>query len=155
MKDTLSKAISQAEKSNDKIGLSVLRLLNAVIVDRENRARQAGNFEELSDNEIYEIIVDFLKQREISSKKYDESGSKETADSERYEMKVIQSLLPKKLSDEEVTLAVNGMINEIRATNIRDKGRVMQALKGKYQRGEVDFSKAGQIILDRLTSNLQ
>ncbi len=151
MKERVSQAILDAEKEGDKVGLAVLRLLKAVITDRERSARKEGNFEGLTDNDIYRIIVDFQQQREESAQLYDERGSIEQAASERQEIEVIQNLLPKKLTESEVVLAIDRAIKEIGACCIRDKGRVMQALKSRYQLGQMDFRKAGPIVLSRLS----
>ncbi|MCY4445948.1 MAG: GatB/YqeY domain-containing protein [Rhodobacteraceae bacterium] len=153
MKERLSQAITEAEKRQDKIGLAVLRLLNAVITDREKLARSGGNFEGLNDNDIYQIIVEFQKQREASAKQYDERGIVDLATNERHEIKVIQSLLPEKLTENEITIAVDTVIKKIGATSIRDKGRVMKELKARYQRGEMDFTQANPIVLGRLSSD--
>ena len=71
------------------------------------------------------------------------------ADREREEIAVIEEFLPQQLDAKQTDAAVAEAIAEIGATSIRDMGKVMGLLKGKYT-GQMDFGSVGPQIKERL-----
>ena len=90
-----------------------------------------------------------IKQRQESAKTYDDAGRAEMAEQERFEIGVIEEFMPKQMSDEDVAAAVDAAISATGAEGMKDMGKVMGALKGKYA-GQMDFGKAGGIVKSRL-----
>ena len=95
------------------------------------------------------ILGKMSKQRMESARAYEEGGRLDLAEREREEVEVIEEFLPRQLSEEEATSAVEAAIAEIGAESIRDMGKVMGALKAKYT-GQMDFGKVGPMVKDRL-----
>lgn len=150
IRDRLSKALTEAMKTRDSFRLSVLRLINAAIKDRDIAARGEGTPEaEVRDAEILTILSKMVKQRQDSARAYEEGGRLELAEKELAEITVIEEYLPRQLSDEEVATAIDATIAQIGAGSIRDMGRVMAALKAQYS-GQMDFAAAGAAIKARL-----
>ena len=73
------------------------------------------------------------------------------AEREREEILVIEEFLPRQLNEAESAAAVDAAVAEVGATSIRDMGKVMGILKGKYM-GQMDFGSVGPIVKDRLCS---
>ena len=71
--------------------------------------------------------------------------SPELAQNERDEIAIIQSFMPKQLSDDEAKDVVAGVIKSVGATTVKDMGKVMAELKAKYA-GQMDMAKAGAIV---------
>ncbi|NNU80931.1 GatB/YqeY domain-containing protein [Halovulum dunhuangense] len=138
----LSQELKDAMKAKDQARLSTLRLINAAIKDRDIAARSEDNIEGVSDEEIRAIMAKMIKQRRDSAQAYDEAGRIELAEAERAEIEVIQSFLPKPLSEADVQKAIEAAIAETGASSIRDMGKIMGVLKAKYA-GQMDFGKAG------------
>ncbi|MEO0913393.1 MAG: GatB/YqeY domain-containing protein [Pseudomonadota bacterium] len=138
----LSVELKEAMKAKDATRLSTLRLINAAIKDRDIAARSEDNTEGVSEADILGILGKMIKQRQDSAKAYDEAGRIELAEGERAEIEVIQSFLPRQLSEEEQSKAIAEAISETEASSIRDMGRVMGMLKAKYS-GQIDFGKVG------------
>ena len=90
-----------------------------------------------------------VKQRQESARAYEEGGRLELAEKEREEIKVIETFLPKQLSEDEAETAVDDAIAQVNAQSIRDMGKVMAILKDKYT-GQMDFGKAGPMVKGRL-----
>ena len=67
------------------------------------------------------------------------------------EIKVIEEFLPMQLSEDEINSAVESVIKEVRASSIRDMGKVMGALKSKYA-GQMDFGVVGALVKNNLSS---
>ncbi|WP_112322708.1 GatB/YqeY domain-containing protein [Oceanibium sediminis] len=138
----LTQEMKDAMRAKDTRRLSTIRLINAAIKDRDIAARSEENTEGVSDAEIRDIMAKMIKQRRDSAQAYDEAGRIELAEQEREEIEVIQSFLPKPLSESEVQKAIASAIEETGASSIRDMGRIMGVLKKRYA-GQIDFGKAG------------
>lgn len=76
---------------------------------------------------------------------FEEAGRIELAEAERAEIKVIKEFLPKQLSESDVEAAIAAAIKEVDARSIRDMGKIMGVLKGKYT-GQMDFAKVGAAV---------
>jgi len=71
------------------------------------------------------------------------------AEQERAEISVIEGFLPRQLDEGEIDAAIRGAIADTGATSIRDMGKVMGELKGRYT-GQMDFARVGPMVKDRL-----
>jgi uncharacterized protein YqeY len=143
-------ALKAAMKAREADRLATLRLINAAIKDRDIAARggeddQAG----VGEGDLMALLARMVKQRQESIRAYEEGGRLELAQKEAAEIAVIEEFLPRKMSDAEVTAAVDAAIAETGATGIRDMGRVMGALKDRYT-GQMDFGAVGPMVKERL-----
>ena len=73
----------------------------------------------------------------------------ELSEGEREEITVIQRFLPKQLGADETKAACQNAISSCGAGGLRDMGKVMGELKGKYP-GQMDFGKASSLVKDLL-----
>ncbi|MFG5383395.1 GatB/YqeY domain-containing protein [Yoonia sp. R2-816] len=150
MRDRVTAALKDAMKSKEADRLSTLRLINAAIKDKDialrGSADEAGG---VSNADVLAIMGRMVKQRQESARAYEEGGRLELAEKELSEIKVIEEFLPKQLTEEEAEKAVDDAIAEVGASSIRDMGKVMGVLKGKYT-GQMDFGKAGPMVKGRL-----
>ncbi len=149
MRTRITEALKQAMRDKAVDRLSTLRLINAAIKDREIAARGSGKDEDISDADILGILEKMTKQRRESARVYEEGGRLDLAERELAEIVVLAEFLPKQLDDEQVGAAIDAVISEIGATSIRDMGKVMGALKGKYA-GQMNFGAVGAMVKDRL-----
>lgn len=142
MRNRVNEALKEAMKAGKVERRSTLRLINAAIKDRDIALRGEGNDAGVGDTEVLGILGKMVKQRQESARAYEEGGRLELAEKERTEILVIEEFLPRQLSDEEVEKAITTAISETGASSIRDMGKVMGALKGKYN-GQMDFGCVG------------
>jgi uncharacterized protein YqeY len=145
----VSTALKEAMKAKDSTRLSTLRLINAAIKDRDIEARGEGKDEGVGDDVVLAIMGKMVKQRQESAKVYEEGGRLELAEKELSEIKIIEHFLPRQLSDDEAAAAIDAAIAQVGAESIRDMGKVMGVLKGKYT-GQMDFGKTGPMVKDKL-----
>ncbi len=148
----ISAALKDAMKAKDAERLSTLRLINAAIKDRDIAARAEageGETEGVGDDVILGLMGKMVKQRHESARAYEEGGRLELAEKELSEIKIIEDYLPRQLDADETEAAVVAAISEAGATGIRDMGKVMGVLKGKYT-GRMDFGRVGPMVKDRL-----
>ena len=67
------------------------------------------------------------------------------------EIKVIEGFLPKQMSDAEVDAAIKAAIAETGAASVKDMGKVIGVLRGKYA-GQMDFGKASGLVKAALSN---
>jgi len=138
-----------AMQSKDQISLSTIRLITAAIKDRDIAARGNGNDDGITDAEILSLLQSMVKQRQESAKTYRDADRAELAEREEAEIVIIEKFLPTQMNDEEISTAIDAIINETGASSIKDMGKVMGQLKSKYA-GQMDMAKAGGAVKAKL-----
>ena len=151
LRASIMAATKQAMKDKAANRLSTLRLISAAIKDRDIAARAEGNDEGVGDDELLAILGKMTRQRSESAKTYEEAGRIDLAERELEEIAVIEEFLPRQLDDDEVNTAIDAAITTVGAASIRDMGKVMGELKGKYT-GQMDFGSVGAKVKGKLSS---
>jgi len=133
-----------AMKAGDKERTGAIRLIIAALKEKDIEARGAGKGE-ATDDEILGVLQKMIKQRQESIAIYDANNRPELADGERGEVAVISSYLPKQMSDDEVKAAIAEAIAATGAASMKDMGKVVADLRGKFA-GRMDFGKASGLV---------
>lgn len=149
MRTELNDALKSAMKEKDGLATSTLRLIQAALKDRDIAARSKGNTDGIADEEILGLLQSMIKQRRDSIDAYKKGGRMELAEREAGEIAVIERFLPKQMSADEVSQAVDGVIAEFEAATLKDMGKVMGALKERFP-GRMDFGKASALVKEKL-----
>jgi uncharacterized protein len=145
LRDEINGSLKEAMKSGDKLKVSALRLMNAAIKERDIQNRTAGPDAGVSDQQILEVFAKMVKQRQESLATYEQAGREDLARQERGEIEIIQSFMPKQLSEEDMKAEVAKAVRETGAQGMKDMGKVMAALKERFA-GRMDFARAGAIV---------
>tara|TARA_B100001093_G_C26575938_1_gene905019 strand:+ start:53 stop:508 length:456 start_codon:yes stop_codon:yes gene_type:complete len=148
LKNQIETKLNQALKDKDKNTYPTLRLVLSAIKDAEIANRTKDN-KGISDSEITSILKKMIKQRNESCDVYKKAGRQELLDTETKEIKIITLFLPKQLSDEETKKICAEAIKLVKASSIKDMGKVMGQLKSKHS-DTLDFSKVSLIIKELL-----
>lgn len=148
MREQINQALKEAIKAQDKRRMSTLRLINAAIKDRDIAARSHDQ-KCVDDSEVLGILAKMVKQRHESIKTYNEGGRPELARQEEEEIEIIETFLPKQLTEEETRKAVVEAVDEVGCEGLKDMGKAMGLLKERYT-GQMDFSKASQIVKEQI-----
>lgn len=151
LRTRISTSLKQAMKDKAVDRLSTLRLVSAAIKDKDIAARAVGNDDGVGEDEVLAILGKMAKQRVESARAYEEGSRLDLAERERSEIVVIEEFLPRQLNADETTAAVDAAVAEVSASSIRDMGKVMGVLKGKYT-GQMDFGRVGALLKDRLSN---
>ena len=151
LRASIMAATKQAMKDKAANRLSTLRLISAAIKDRDIAARAEGNDAGVGDDELLAILGKMTRQRSESAKTYEEAGRIDLAERELEEITVIEEFLPRQLDEGEVDAAIDAAIRTVGAASIRDMGKVMGELKGKYT-GQMDFGSVGAKVKGKLSS---
>ncbi|GAA6208549.1 GatB/YqeY domain-containing protein [Cognatishimia sp. WU-CL00825] len=149
LRANITDALKQAMKDRAADRLSTLRLVSAAIKDMDIALRGEGRDDGASEADVLQILSKMVKQRQESARTYEEGGRLDLAERETNEITIIEEFLPKKLTDDEVSAAIDAAISEVGASSIRDMGKIMGALKSKYT-GQMDFGRVGALVKDRL-----
>ncbi|MBT0958871.1 GatB/YqeY domain-containing protein [Alphaproteobacteria bacterium KMM 3653] len=151
LRKNLNDSLKDAMRNKDTLRLSTLRLINAAIKDRDIAMRtvDGGAEDGVDEAGVLQILGKMVKQRQESARAYDEAGRLELAEKERAEIEIIGDFLPKQLDDGAVEKAIADAVAETGAESIRDMGKVMGVLKGRYT-GQMDFGAVGPMVKARL-----
>ncbi len=136
-----NESLKAAMKAHDSRAVSTLRMMLSSLKNRDIAARERGNTSGIDEAEIGQMLQGMVKQRRESIVLYEKGNRPELAKQESEEIAIIESFLPKQLSDAELDEAVKAAIAETGAQTAKDIGRVMAALREKYA-GQMDFAKA-------------
>ena len=134
-----------AMRAKDAARLSAIRLILAAIKQREVDERK-----ELSDADIVAILDKMLKQRRDSIEQFQKGGRQDLVDVEQFEVSVLQTYMPKALSEAEVQAAIVAAIAATDAKGAADMGKVMAILKTQLA-GRTDLGKVSGLVKGKLT----
>ena len=144
LKKQIEDKLNEALKAKDKNTYPTLRLIVSAIKDAEIAGRSKGQ-KEIKDSDIIGILKKMIKQRNESCEVYKKAGRTELLESETKEINVINTFLPKQLSEKETKKICEEVIKSVGASSMKDMGKVMGALKSKHA-DTLDFSKVSGII---------
>ena len=145
LREKINQEFNSALKNKNKMLVSTLRLVLAAIKDKDIANRKGSNKDGIKDSEIIPLLKKMRKQREDSAELYEKGGRKELLDIEKKEIEIINSFLPKEMSEEETKKICKEIINSLGASSIKDMGKIMGVLKQKYS-DTLDFSKVNAIV---------
>ena len=145
LREKIKQQFTEALKKKNKTLISTLRLILAAIKERDIANRSAANKEDVKDQEIIKVLRKMKKQRQDSADLYLKGGRQELQEAENEEIKIIESFLPKQISEEETKRICKEIIKSLGSSSIKDMGKIMGQLKQKYSES-IDFSKANIIV---------
>jgi uncharacterized protein YqeY len=144
LKTRISDDMKAAMRAKDAPRLSAIRLLLSAMKQREVDERI-----ELSDADVVAIIDKMLKQRRESIAQFEKGGRQDLADTEKFEVSVLQTYMPQALSDAEIDVEISAAMQASGAKAIADMGKVMAILKPKLA-GRADMGKVSAKIKAKL-----
>ena len=144
LKKQIDEKLNEALKAKDKNIYPTLRLVISAIKDVEIAGRSKGQ-KEIQDSDIISLLKKMIKQRNESCEVYEKAGRKELLESEKKEIAIISTFLPKQLSEEETRKVCEDTIKSIGASSMKDMGKIMGVLKSKHA-DSLDFSKVSAIL---------
>jgi hypothetical protein len=128
--DEVAKDVTSALKARDTLKTSTLRLLLNALKNKEKELKK-----ELAEDEGTQIVSTLIRQRHESIEQFKKGGRPELAEKEAAEIEMLKAYLPPQLSAEEIHAVVKEAAERIKASGMKDMGRlmkeVMSAVKGK------------------------
>jgi len=145
LRKKINEQFNTALKNKNKSLISTFRLILAAIKERDIANRSEGKKEEVKDPEIIKVLRKMKKQRQDSAELYKKGERKELLEVEESEIKIIDTFLPKQLSEEDTKKICKEVIESLGASTLKDMGKIMVTLKQKYS-DSIDFSKVSVIL---------
>ena len=149
IREELKKQLVEAMKAKDDKKTATIRLINAAIKQKDIEARPSGKTDGIDDAAVLSLMQSMIKQRRESIDMYQKGGREDLAAAEQAEIDIIQAFLPQQMSEDEVRAVIKEIIEQTGAASIKDMGKVMGALRGKYA-GQMDFGIASNLIKEAL-----
>jgi uncharacterized protein YqeY len=144
IRDDIKTALVTAMKGGDKAATGTIRLIQSAIKNRDIELR-TGTAPADDDLLVTEVLQKMIKQRRESAELYRKGNRAELADAEEAEIAVIERFLPKQMSDEEASSAIQAIIAETGASGMKDMGKVMGEVKSRLA-GQIDPARASAMV---------
>ena len=122
IKDNINEKLKEAMKSHDEDGKRVYRMILSSVKFAEKTSGK-----ELDDKEVVEILQKELKIRKETLAEAQKAGREESISEAEKDIQVIEPLLPKQMTEEEVKSVIQRIIKEVGAVSAADMGKVMKA----------------------------
>jgi uncharacterized protein YqeY len=150
LRDDINKALTEAMKAKNERAVSTLRMVNSTLKNADIEARGAGK-PALGDAEVISALQRMIKQRQESAELYKKGNRPELVKQEEEEIAIISGYLPKQMAEADVAAAIDAAIKETGAAGMKDMGKVIGVLRGKYA-GQMDMAKASAAVKAKLSA---
>ncbi len=144
IRDDIKAALVTAMKGGDKAATGTIRLIQSAIKNRDIELR-TSSAEPDDDALVTDVLQKMIKQRRESVELYRKGNREELAAAEEAEIVVIERFLPRQLSDEEASAAIQAIIVETGASSMKDMGRVMAEVKARHA-SEIEPARASAMV---------
>jgi uncharacterized protein YqeY len=145
LKNRITDDMKSAMKARDKESTRATRMILEAIKQKEVDDRTV-----LDDSQVITVINKMVKQRKDSISQFTDAGREDLVKVENDELAILNTYMPKQLSDEEIVLFVDKAINDLGASSMQDMGKLMGILKGQLD-GKVDMGAVSQLIKAKLS----
>jgi uncharacterized protein YqeY len=149
LRDEINKALTEAMKAKNERAISTLRMVNSALKNADIEARGSGK-PALGDAELLPLLQKMIKQRQESVLLYEKGNRADLVKQEQEEIAIIQGYLPKQMSEADMAAAIDAAVAETGAAGMKDMGKVIGALRGKYA-GQMDMAKASALVKAKLS----
>ena len=145
MLSTIKEQLKEAMFKKDKKRINALRNMIAKVKMKEIEKK-----EELTSEESQKVLQAMAKQLKDSIDQYLKGGRTDLADNESEELEILNEFLPEPMSEDEINNIVVNVIEEIKASNMSDMGKVMGLVIEKVE-GRADGSIISKLVRDKLS----
>lgn len=140
LKETLESKLRDAMRAGDDVSKRTIRLAISAIKNTEIDKGQP-----LDDAGIIAILQKEIKIRGEAIQDAEKAKREDLISDAKSELAVLESFLPKQLSESEIEALVKEAISETQASSPADMGKVMKAVMPKIQ-GRAAGDKISQIV---------
>ena len=142
--DTIQIDMYAAMKSGDKHKTGTLRVALSTLKDKKIEKR-----EDLTDVEAIKIIQNLVKQRKEAADIYKENGRNDLMENENSELEILNAYLPQMMSEDDLRILVQKVVEDTGASSLSDIGKVMPEVM-KQSAGKADGKMAQSIVRELL-----
>ena len=135
-----------ALKTQDKTRLSALRMLRSGLKNKEVERRG-----KLEDAEILSVIKGLIRQGKEAVEQFEKGVRPDLSEKEKAEIEIFSAFLPTQATPEELEESINQIILDLKASGIKDMGKVMKAAVARLA-GRAEGQAIQAIVKQRLSS---
>ncbi|MFB1080621.1 GatB/YqeY domain-containing protein [Jeotgalibacillus sp. JSM ZJ347] len=146
MLDRLNEDMKTAMRNKEKERLSVIRMLKSSL---QNEGYKLSHSDLTVDEELT-VLSRELKQRKDSYAEFKSAGREDLSDKLLDEIALIETYMPRQLTEEELEVIVIETINETNASSKADMGKVMSSIMPKVK-GKADGARINKMVLQHLS----
>jgi len=138
---TIQDDMKSAMKQREALRLSVLRM---VLASMKNFEIEKG-IAEIKDGDVISIIRRHVKQHRDSIEQFLLGNRQDLVDKERAELSILESYLPRQMSDGETVALIKMVIEELGAKSKADAGKVIKTVVERAK-GAIDGKAVQQHV---------
>jgi uncharacterized protein YqeY len=131
--EKINEDLKLAMKEGDSVKLNTIRSIRAQIIDLSKR----GSGSTITPEEELTTLLAAAKKRKEAIDMYKQARRDDLAAQEQRELEIINTYLPKQMSEEEAIQIIKGIIAQTGATSSKDFSKVMP-LAMKELKGKID-----------------
>ncbi len=146
--DRINEDYKNAMKDKDEVRRQTINLLKSALKYREIELREKGK--EMNDEEIISVIQREIKKRKEALELYEKGGRVDLAEKEKAEIAILESYLPKQLSEEELNTIIDEVITHTGAKSLSDVGKVMKEVMPRVK-GRADGNIVKALVEKKLS----
>lgn len=143
MKNRLNEDLKSAMKNKETLRLNTIRLVKKYIQELETSVGHNGD---ATDSEILKIMNKLVKQGKDAAEQYKCAGRTNLYDEEIAQVKILESYLPKQLTEDEISIEIDKVMIETNSTNM---GVLMKELNSRLA-GRADGKTISRILKTKL-----
>ena len=147
LEQKLQSDLTDAIKSRDTVRMNTIKGIKTAIM--EVKTAKNGK-KDLEDSDIIKIIQKLAKTRKETGELYQANNRQDLADNEFAELNVLETYLPKMLTEDEIRTIVDNTISKLGVSDMKGMGRVMGLINKTYA-GQVDGSLVSKIVKEKLS----
>ena len=144
LSERINNDLKEAMKSKDSFRLSVIRMVKGAMQLAKPNPR-----EELTDDDVITVISKQIKMRNDSIKEFEAAGRSDLVEQNKREIEVLNTYMPKQLSEEELTEIIDKVFEEVKPTSQKDMGLIMKNIS-PLVKGKADMSLVNKLVKERL-----
>ena len=144
LSERINNDLKEAMKSKDSFRLSVIRMVKGAMQLAKPKPR-----EELTDDDVITVISKQIKMRNDSIKEFEAAGRSDLVEQNKKEIEILNTYMPKQLSEEELTEIIDKVFEEVKPTSQKDMGLIMKNIS-PLVKGKADMSLVNKLVKERL-----
>lgn len=144
LKEQIPNDIKNALRNKSTVELSVLRMLQSAIHNKE-----IDNKVELSDEQVIEVVSSEVKKRRDAASEFEKVNRPDAAQKEKEEIEILLKYMPEQLNEDQIREEVAKAIEESMADGLKDLGKVMKIIMPRMK-GKADGKLVNSMVRDLL-----
>ncbi|HWP93476.1 MAG TPA: GatB/YqeY domain-containing protein [Thermodesulfobacteriota bacterium] len=145
LRNKIPEDLKNALKNKNQVELSVLRMLQSAIRNKEIEKNKA----ELTDEEVIQVVAGEIKKRRESIEGYLKGRRQDLVDRENAELDVLMKYMPRQMTEDEIREEARKAIRESEAKTLKEIGKVMKIIMPRT-RGKADGALVNKVVKEEL-----